>query len=408
MRRKSALVALALLAVLAVVTGTTGAVAPDADARTVDDGFREISGVENTTNYLSAESVDRSAYVRGDIDVVAAAGASAQRLQADHERRVFDSQFDRASETDRVDLVREEADSIEARLARLDARHAALLAAYSNGTLSAETTMRRLVVLSVEAETARDRLVHVSERADDDLDASVPVGLDTRLADLQTTLVTLPNPVGDRVEAGLTGERDPAIAYVGGGQSGIVLATVDDGDFVRTATVRDDYAPDQPDQFEAAEGRDVILALQRGGELYPWAYENNIGGPQIRGFGETGIYLIRVNYGSGTLQTYLSGGTRNAFHEIQTQNPEAIPVTDTRTRVTDSLNVTVETTTGSGPMRVSLIQPSTGAPLNGTVRVDGHAVGRTGDDGTLWTVQPAGQFSVNATNGPNSVEVLAS
>jgi len=405
MRRKSALVALALLAVLAVVTGTTGAVAPQADARTVDDGFREMSGVENTTNYLSPESIDRSAYVRGDVDVAAAAGASAQRLQAEHERRVFDSRFDRASETERIALVREEADSIEARLARLDARHAALLAAYSNGTLSAETTMRRFVVLSIEAESARDRLEHVSERADD-LDA--PVGLDTRLTDLQTTLVTLPNPVSDRAEAGLTGERDPAVVYAGGGQSGIVLATLDDGEFVRTATARSDYAPDQSDQFEEADGRDVILALQRGGELYPWTYENDIGGPQIRGFGNTGVYLIRVDYAHGVLQTYLSGGTTNAFHEIQTQNPDGVPVSETAIQATDSLNVTVETTTGTGPMRVSLIQPSTGAPLDGTVMVDGQFVGRTGDDGTLWTVQPTGQFSVNVTDGPNSVEVRAS
>lgn len=408
MRRKSALVALALLAALAVVAGTAGAVAPDADDRTVGDGFREMSGVENTTNYLSPEATDRTAYVRGDVDVAAAASTSAQRLQADHERRVFDIRFDAASETDRVDLVEETADNIEARLARLDASHAALLAAYSNGTLSAETTMRRLVVLSVEAEATRDRLEYVSERADDDIDASVPVSLETRLTDLQTALVTLPNPVGDRVEAGLAGERDPTVVYAGGDPDGLVLATVDDDDFVRTATVRGDYAPDQPDQFEMAEGRDVILALQRGGELYPWAYENDIGGPQIRGFGNTGIYLIRVNYPHGVLQTYISGGTTNAFHEIQTQNPDGVPVSDTPVQVTDSLNVTVETTTGSGPMRISLIQPSTGAPLDGTVRVDGDVVGRTGEDGTLWTVQPVGQFRVNASTGANTVEVTAS
>lgn len=402
MRRKSALVALALLAALAVVAGTATAVAPD-DARAVDAEFR-MTDVQNTTNYLSPETTERASYVRGDVDVTAAAGASAQRLRADHERRVFETRFAAAPETERVDLVRETADGVEARLARLDARHAALLAAYSNGTLSAETTMRRLVRLSVEAELTRERLEHVSERADD-IDESVPVTLETRLTDLQTDLVTLPNPVVDRVEAGVAGERDPVVVYAGGDRTGVVLGTVDDGDFVRTATVRDDYAPDQPDQFEQAEDRDVIAALQRGEQLYPWAYENDIGGPQIRGFGNTGVYLIRVNYAHGELQTYISGGTTNAFHEIQTQNPEGVPVSDTSVRTTDSLNLTVETTTGSGPMRVSLVQPSTGAPLDGAVRVDGTVVGRTGEDGTLWTVQPAGQFRVNATDGPNSVAV---
>ncbi len=406
MRRKSTLVALALLAALAVGTGAAGAVAPDVDARTVDDGFREISDVQNTTNYLSPATTDRASYVRGDVDVAAAAGASAQRLQADHERRAFDVQFE--SGTDRVGLVRETADSLETRLARLDARHAALLAAYSNGTLSAETTMRRLVQLSVEAETTRNHLEHVSSRVEDASDEAVPVSLERRLVDLQTVLVALPNPVTDRVEAGLAGERNATVVYAGGDSEGIVLATVDDGDFVRTATVRDEYAPDQPDQFEMAEERNVILALQRGGELYPWAYENDIGGPQIRGFGDTGVYLIRVDYAHGTLQTYISGGTTNAFHEIQTQDPGGVPISDTTVRATDSLNVTVETTTDSGPMRVSVIQPSSGAPLDGTVRIDGDVAGRTGEDGTLWTVQPAGQFRVNVTEGPNSAEVTVS
>lgn len=408
MRRKPLLVALALLAAFAVVAGTAGAVGTDADARTVDEGFREVRDVQNTTNYLSPEATDRSAYVPGDVDVAAAAGASAQRLQAGHERRAFDARYEADSGTDRVVLVRETADDMEARLARLDARHAALLAAYSNGTLSAETTMRRLVELSVEAETTRNHLEHVSDRVEDNPDDSVPVPLERRLIDLQSDLVTLPDPVTDRVEAGLAGERDAPVVYAGGATGGIVLATVDDGDFVRTATVRDDYAPDRPDQFETAEGRDVILALQRGGELYPWAYENDIGGPQIRGFGNTGLYLIRVDYGHGVLQTYISGGTTNAFHEIQTQDPRGVPISDTTVRATDSLNVTVETTTDSGPMRVSLIQPSSGAPLDGTVRVDGDVVGRTGQDGTLWTVQPAGRVRVNVTDGPNSAEFTVS
>jgi hypothetical protein len=59
-------------------------------------------------------------------------------------------------------------------------------------------------------------------------------------------------------------------------------------------------------------------------------------------------------------------------------------------------------------MRVRLIQPSTNAPLEGTVFIDGRAVGETGDDGALWTVQPPGQFRVNATTGANTAEVTVS
>jgi len=414
MPRTPALAALAFLAAVAVAVGTAGAVATDrvadgdTDASTVDDGFPAVTTVPNTTNYLSTGSTDRASYVRSDVDVAAAAGMSAQQLHARHDRGAFDARFEAAgSESDRVDLVRETANSTESRIDRLDARHEALLAAYSNGTLSRETTIRRLARLSVAAGTARATLQHVADRVEN-TPGSVPVTLETRLSDLQNVLVTLPDPVEDRVEAGLAGERDPVVVYAGGTGNGLVLATVDEGEFVRTATARDDYAPDQPDQFEGGEDRDVILALQRGGELYPWAYGNDIGGPQIRGFGSTGVYLIRVDYAHGDLRTYLSGGTTNAFHEIQTQDPEGVPTTDTTSTAADSLNVTVETTTASGPTRVRLIQPSTNAPLNGTVLIDGRPVGETGDDGELWTVQPAGQFRVNATTGANSAEVTVS
>jgi len=401
---KSALVALTLLVAVGAAVGTAGAVTNDGDVRAVDDQPRAVSTVPNTTNYLSPETTDRTSFVRGDVDVTAAAGASAQRLQGQYERNVFDTRFESIPEDEQVDLVRETADSTDARLDRLATRYEVLLTAYSNGSLSPGTFLRRVARLSVDGEVARSNLEHVSERVDDS-GTSVPVTLETRITDLQTTPATLPDPVVDRTEAGLAGQRDPPVVYTGGAGSGLVLATVDDGELIRTATIPGDYAPDQPDQFAQAEGREVILALQRGGELYPWAYDNNIGGPQIRGFGNTGIYLIRVNYGHGTLQTYLSGGSGQPFHEIQTTNPEGVPVTDTTVRATDSLNVTVETTTDSGPMRITLIQPSTNAPLNGTVSVDGQVVGRTGDDGTLWTVQPAGQFRVNVTDGPNSVEV---
>jgi hypothetical protein len=184
-----------------------------------------------------------------------------------------------------------------------------------------------------------------------------------------------------------------------------VLAAAEGVEFTRTATLRSARAPDRRDQFEADEGRSAVLALQRGGELYPWAYDNAIGTPQVRGFGNTAVYLIRVDHPQGSIESYLSGGTRDVFHEIQTQRAGQVPVTDTQTTVGSSLNVTVGTTAPTGPMRVTLIQPSTGAPLDGTVSIDGEEVGRTGDDGRLYTVQPTGQFRVNASTGTSSVAV---
>lgn len=413
MSRTPALTALALLlAVAAVTAGAAGALAADGGGSdtaspAVDGTPADVTGISNATNYLSVGAPDRQAYVRSDVDVTAAAGTSAERLRGSHADRVFDREF-QSAEDDRLAPVRERVDGAENRLDRLDGRYDTLLAAYSNGTLSRETFLRRVARLSAETSSVEGTLQHVSTRVDESPGVSLPVALSTRISDLQTEQITLPDPVRQRVVAGLSGQSEPAVVYAGGTGDSLVLATVDGAEFTRTASVRGAYAPDQPDQFEEAEGRSVVLALQRGGELYPWAYDNAIGTPQVRGFGNTAVYLVRVEHPQGNLETYLSGGTRDAFHEIQTLRAGEIPVTATTSAPTDSLNVTVETTSPTGPMRVSLIQPSTGAPLDGTVRVDGDVVGRTGDDGELYTVQPAGQFRVNATTGANSAAVTVS
>jgi hypothetical protein len=413
MSRSSALTALALLLAVTAITagaastGATDSPPFDSTSPTVDGSPADVTVISNATNYLSVGTPDRQTYVRSDADVTAAAGMSVERLRGNYADRVFDREFQSAG-GDRLTPVRDRVDAAEDRLDRLDARYDTLLDVYSNGSLSRETFLRRVARLSAQTSSVEGTLEHVSTRVDESPGTSLPIRLSTRISDLQTEQITLPDPVRERVRAGLSGRDDPAVVYVGGTTDSLVLATVDGEELTRTATVRDAYAPDQPDQFEEAEGRSVVLALQRGGELYPWAYDNAIGTPQVRGFGNTAVYLVRVEHPQGNLETYLSGGTRDAFHEIQTLRAGQIPVTATTTSPTDSLNVTVATTSPTGPMRVSLVQPSTGAPLEGTVRVNGEAVGRTGDDGELYTVQPAGQFQVNATTGANSAELTVS
>lgn len=413
MSRTSAVVALALLALLAVaaVVGTAGAVASDGHLTdekdgTLDGAPADLTPLSNTTNYLSIGEMDRQTYLRGDVDVAAAAGMSAQRLHASHDDRVFDRRLESA-DSGRLALVRDRADRAAVQLRDLDARYDLLLSEYNNGTISDEAFLRRTARLSAQARTVNDHLQHVATSAEESADVSIPVALSTRLSDLQTRLVTLPDPIKQRIETGLAG-GDPAVLYAGGSDDGLVLAAVEGDEFTRTATLRGAYAPDRPDQFEADEGRSAVLALQRGGELYPWAYDNAIGTPQVRGFGNTDVYLIRVDHPRGSLATYISGGTRDVFHEIQTQRADQLPVTSTANGANDNLNVTVGTTSPTGPMRVSLIQPSTGAPLDGTVRIDGETVGQTGSDGQLYTVQPTGQFRVNATAGTDSVTVSVS
>jgi len=402
MPRTSALSALALLVVVGLAVGTAGAVITANGA----DPAPTMRSVPNTTNYLSVDTPTRQSYARSDVDVMAAVQADAERLHGQHADFTFDSRF-RASEGDesaRLAAVRAAVTRTEGRLDQLDARQAALLQSYSQGNISRDVFLRRLVRLSVEVRQARQRLDHVRSTVDASLTSSLPVPLDTEISNLQSELVVLPSPVTERIEAGLRGQRDPLVVYVGGDDGGIVLSAVDGNDFVRQATLRSEYAPDQPDQFDQPDQRSITLAFRRGGELYPWAYDNAIGGPQIGPNGAKS-YLITVNHPQGSVRTYIHGGTRNVYHEIQEQRPNALPTDGTASATSDSLELSVRTTTATGPMQVTVSGTGVNRPVDGTVRIDGQVVGQTGGDGQLWTVQPSGSTRVNATVGNESVAV---
>lgn len=416
MSRMTALAALTLLVcVTALTVGTASAIVETGSvpaAAQTDSPAPDVSMIPNTTNYLSIEAPERRSYVESDVDVVAASGISADQLHARHANRTFDQRFAEADAAsfDRLDLVRQAARRGESRVEAIETRQTALFEAYNNGTLSRETFLRRVGRLSARAQLTGGELRYVNRQVDSSLEVTMPGELDTRLTGLQKRLVTLPDPVTDRIRAGLSGERDPATVYVEGADSDLVLATVDSGEFVRQAMLRSDYAPGQADRFNQPGQRRLTLALERGSDLYGWAYDNAIGAPLIRGFGfgEAPVYLVSIDHPQGALRSYISGGTTNAFYEIQRQRPAAVPVTDEVSATSDEHTLSVETTSPTGPMRVTLTGPSSNTPINGTVDINGQVVGQTGSNGQLVTVRPSGDVQLNATADGDTVGISLS
>jgi hypothetical protein len=74
-------------------------------------------------------------------------------------------------------------------------------------------------------------------------------------------------------------------------------------------------------------------------------------------------------------------------------------------RTGESLRLRINGSYDTGPMAVRVARNATGIPLDAEVTVDGQVVGRTGDDGRLWTVQPIGETTVSVrTSGNATVE----
>jgi len=389
-------VLLSVLLVAAVGVGFSTATEHQTDERV------SIVASENATNYLSppSDEVTREEYANATLEVGTAVAVDTQALHARHDQLVFDQQFQRAeSEEERVAIVRERADTIETQLGTLDRRHERLLEAYSDGQLTTEELLYHTVRIDAMAQRQRSVMDHARTTASNTPQTSVPFSLEVRFVGLASELVLIPSPVAEPVGTAIDGEADPQTVYVQASDDALVLATLEEDTYLREAVLRNERVPDAPDQFEESDQAAILAAFERGGQLYPWVFENALGDPSIRSFGDSSVYLIEADHPQGRLVTYLDGATTNAFREHHHNQPGAIPVSGTTSATDSGLEVTVETTAPTGPMRVSVTDGS-GEPVPADVAVDGQRVDSTDGNGQLWTVQPTGSFEVTAT-GPD-------
>ena len=411
MSRTPLLVACALLALAALTVGGAGHATPgvaDGDSlqRLSGDQPVRVVDVSNTTNYLFPGSdSNRQAYVRANVDVSSALAASGTRLDSQLKAGTLDTRLSRASSGKRLAIVQAAVTDAERRLARLNASQRTLYQAYNNGTFSRQQFLRQLVRLEVRATELEQLLDRLETSAEAHLRGSLPASLETRLASLRSAVVVLPDPLTERMRASVLGNDTPLVVYTEGADDAVVLATIDGPQYRRQATLLGEHHPDTPDQFEQGDQQAIAQVVERTTELYPWAYSNDRQfSRRIESIGPaTSIYRIEADHPQGSLASYISGSTTNAFHEIQTLDPATVPIHRIVSNETATLNVTVTTTTESGPMYVELATPA-GVPQNGTVFVDGQPVGTTGSDGSLWTVRPSGPFALSVV-GENGERV---
>ncbi len=386
----------ALVLFVCVALGSVGFVG-------ASSSFQEADNLINTTespNYASpsAEERSREEYRRVTVDVGGAVAVGTERLRGEFAQRTFDQRFDSVDDPDRrLAIVEQAIDAVGTQIDALDERQARSYTAYSDGTASAAVLLRETVRLNEAGQQQTELLQHIRERARSAPEVSTGVEFEIQLANFNGETVLLPSPIVEQIKPALTGAEESQSLYLQSGGDGLVLATMAGGEFLRQATLRGEQEQSGVDQFSLGGDARIVSAFERGEELYPWVFENAIGNPSISGFGDTPVYVITADHPQGEFVTYLDGTTTNPFREHQTKRPDAVPVTDVRTTGTERLNLTVEVTDPTGPMRVRLTNEETGSPVAGDVLVDGQHVGSTGPDGELWTIQPTGEFRLSVT-----------
>jgi hypothetical protein len=403
-----------LLLVATLLAGLAAGAVVAAEAPTSESALGETADdvvtLSNTTNYAfpTPASDSRRGYVRGNVDVAGAVATAGDRLDGQRATLSFERRYESRNTSEaRLGVVRSTIDRVEQRLADLDARQESLFRSYTNGTVSEEAFVRRLARLEVRATASSQLLDRVGSTVRGDAETTLPFSVQTRIAALGGELVTLPADVTTRLTTTVRGEADPTTVYVQGEGNGVVLATVDDGEFVRQATLRSAYTPDVPNQFAQSEDEPVSVAFDRARTLYPWVSDNLQSINRIAGFGDSDVYLIDLSHPHGTVTSYIHGGSTNIFHEQHRQRPDAVPTRLTASNANDTLALRVNATTETGPMQISLSRETTNTPVDAVVRIDGRRVGTTGSDGRLWAIRPSGSFSVNATT-PDGTSVVVS
>ncbi|WP_332897305.1 DUF7094 domain-containing protein [Haladaptatus sp. CMSO5] len=360
-----------------------------------------IVPANNTTAYLTiaTEDLERTGYGTASLDVGAALDAQNEGLHARWGALSLEERLAVASgAAEQRSILQSELDQLAAAVSALEQRKRDALAAYNSDALTTDELVRELAAIALVADSLEDRLDSLEAAANDIQDTRIEKGL----RGLQVSLLELRGPVREHSSLVVEGRATPRTVYVETSDRGVVLATIAGDEYIREVSIPTARDPDASDQYSGNLDR----VEERAEELHPWAVNHsrgrNYGSLE---FGFVGVYPIELPHIHGTLRSYLDGGTGDVFYETQTKDLDEIPTNAPMTSGDDGLTLTVETTHPSGPMNVTLVDASTGDPVDATLTIDGQQVGTTGEDGTTWLIQPRGGGTLVASVGGNSVQL---
>jgi len=308
----------------------------------------------------------------------------------------------RSAETteERQQRILGELNRIEQRAISLRSTQSRTASAFVDGDIEQREALVRLARIDIEAralETRRERLATLAEETPE---FSVDAG---RMDSLSRELDSITGPVRAHAAAVLQGQSNPTRFYVATSADSVVLSTIVGDAYVREA-YRGDVRNRTTDRMSPEEAFDI--ANRSYSTIWDLRTDT-----EILGSGDS--YLVRVSYPGGDLSAFVDSGSRNVFKEFQRRPLADVDrgalVSDTR----DGLRLQVNRTYPGGPLRVRLIEASTGDPVDANVTVgrdggESRLVGATGDDGELWTLSPGSRFTVTAIRGNSVVLVTTS
>ena len=399
-----AIAALPAMAVGPAIAGAPGTA--DLGGDTVD-ASDEIAGgtaestthpiqADNTSNRLAVDQPVRSEYDKPGADLTVALESADDELRLDHQLYVLDRAFDDATNDERAELVETTYERVTDRIETLETRERDVVRAHAGGEISNTELMQTLVRNHVEAGELQSALLELEDRAD----MVSGYSLDTRSD--RTLLDTYQGDVRLSAEASnfgfLPGSTSDLVS-IKTGESGYVLSTVEDDNYVREATRFDNRDPDATSR----EFQSPSDAWDRAIELYPWVTERT-GSASVNERTAANLFWIQAPHADGDFDAYLDGATGDVFREEQRLSTGSLPIAANSTWTSDSIELAVNETPANGPIEVTTTDPTTGDPVEATISIGDVELGETGADGTMWLVPPADdEYELTAERGADSV-----
>ena len=300
----------------------------------------------------------------------------------------------------RQQLLLREVTTVEQRVVSLRARQQQTINAYARGELSPRRFLFELAAIDSEARALQDRRARIKSAVEATPGFTIP---SSRFGNVELELNTLTGPVRGHAAAVLTGETDSTRFFVRTGPGSVALGMLRDGTYVREV-YREPLRDGESGAFTLA---DAVNATE---QAYPTIAAERLRDDTLGNPGSDST-RVTIEHRRGRLVAFVDSRSQQVFKEFQFRPLDRAttgsPVSATR----DGLELTAHRTYPGGPTRLQLNGTGDGEPVDAQITVgppggQSAVIGRTGDDGSLWTVAPNGTYQVTAIDG-SSVVVLS-
>jgi hypothetical protein len=297
-------------------------------------------------------------------------------------------EYVRAAETDseRSRRIIGASSTVETEIITLRDRQQDAIEAFNDGDLSPEAFVVELATISAKADALERRMVRLTELSEEVEGFSL-----SRPTEIRYELRTFGGPVRERVVDAIRGTDGATQFFVTTGPEGYELSTVDNGSYIREAYRGAVFSGNADSSMKPSEAINVTR------ESYPEIFR--LGDASATTSGTTNI--VSVTAPERSLTVFVDSGSERVFKSYQRFDFDRYRSGSVDSNTINGINVTAYRTYPGGPLRISVSDAESGEPIDLAITLsqgqsERTAVGRTGEDGTLWTVSPRGSYTVLA------------